>query len=265
MRQLKADTVSANLIASSNNQYGPICVYQNTAYRWLTLAQNAQSDITIQGVMSLNENEQLLIAVNQCMLLFLLKAAEPLRILNLGLGTAGIERAIYYLHNKTAYINNLDVFESVEINPAIISVAKQYFNLPADHTVHLQNAELFVATCTRTYNVITIDIFSGDVHQGFLSDSVFWQNIRRCSEQNAQIIINLNPKTGKELQALLVLFRQHFGCIALIEFNEYKNIVVILSQQSLVHINKEEIAHSSLFKTWAPTLHHEINSIYHIE
>lgn len=265
MRQLKADTLAANLIASSNNQYGPICVYQNTTHRWLTLAQNAHSDITIQGVMSLCENEQLMIAVNQCMLLFLLKTAEPLRILNLGLGTAGIERAIHYLHTKTDHINNLAVFESVEINPTMISVAEQYFNLPANHTVHLQSAEEFIANCTRTYNVITIDIFSGDVHQDFLSDSVFWQNICRCSEQNAQVIINLNPKTGKELQALLVLFRQHFSCIALIEFNEYKNIVVILSQQSLMHINKEEIVHSPLFKTWAPTLHTDINSIYHIE
>lgn len=265
MRQLKANTTPKHLIANSENQFGPICVYENEQYRWLTLAQTNHTDITIQGVMNLNRNEQLLIAVNQCMLLFLLKSAQPLKILNLGLGTAGIERAITHLYKNTPFINELALFESVEINPDILSIAKQYFKLPNNHPVHLQNAEHFIQQCKTQYNVITIDIFSGDIHQGFLSSDSFWQNVFACCNAQAQILINLNPKTGQELQNLLVLLRQYFKCIALIEFNEYKNIVVMLSNQSLIHVNKDEIEHAALFKTFAPSLHSDINSIYHIE
>jgi len=53
MRQLKEDTIKSNLIESQQSAYGPVCVYQNKEYRWLTLAQKANEDITIQGVMNL--------------------------------------------------------------------------------------------------------------------------------------------------------------------------------------------------------------------
>lgn len=72
MRQLKKDTVKANQIEFKPTQFGPVCVYQNNLYRWLTLAQNTNDDVVIQGIMNLKHNEQVLIPINQCMFLFLL-------------------------------------------------------------------------------------------------------------------------------------------------------------------------------------------------
>ena len=97
MRQLKEDTIKSNLIESQQSAYGPVCVYQNKEYRWLTLAQKTNEDITIQGVMNLTHPEQVIVPVNQCMMLFLLKPVDTLNILNLGLGTAGFERIMYHL------------------------------------------------------------------------------------------------------------------------------------------------------------------------
>ncbi|MEG3759867.1 hypothetical protein V5096_18160 [Pseudoalteromonas carrageenovora] len=266
MRQLKEDTVKANQIEFKPTQFGPVCVYQNTLYKWLTLAQNTNDDVVIQGIMNLKHNEQVLIPINQCMFLFLLSLKTTnLNILNLGLGTAGFERTMYYLNDRTAYINSINTFNTVEINPIINTIAKQHFNLPSHHNVYIQSAEHYIKQCTNTFDVIAIDIFSGEHHQPFLTCNDFWQNITRCSAKHSQILVNLNPQTGQELQVLLVLLRQHFKCIAIIEFNEYKNIVVILSQQTLIHINVEEIQNSPVFKQMAPLLYKEINSIYHIE
>ncbi|KAA1160753.1 hypothetical protein EU508_09905 [Pseudoalteromonas fuliginea] len=265
MRQLKNDTIEANQIKSEQTDFGPITVFQNQQYRWLTLAQKKDEDITIQGVMCLVHPEQVIVPVNQCMLLFLLKPVNTLNILNLGLGTAGFERIMYHLQNHTPYINIINTFSTIEINPNIASIATQLFNLPSNHNIHLQCAEQYISKCTANFNVITIDIFSGEHHQPFLTNDSFWQNINRCSEPNTQVIVNLNPQTGQELQALLVLIRQHFKCLALIEFNEYKNIVLILCQHTLMHINVDEIQNSPVFINFAPDLYKSINNIYHIE
>ena len=265
MRQLKEDTITSNLIESQQSAYGPVCVYQNKEYRWLTLAQKTNEDITIQGVMNLTHPEQVIVPVNQCMLLFLLKPVDTLNILNLGLGTAGFERIMYHLQSNTPYINTINTFNTVEINPSIALIAAQHFKLPIKHSNYLQCAEQYITQCYDHFNVITIDIFSGEYHQPFLTSDSFWQNINRCSEQNTQVIINLNPQTGQELQILLVLLRRHFKCLAIIEFNEYKNIVIILSQHTLMHINVDEIQNSPVFINFAPTLYKSINSIYHIE
>jgi len=144
MRHLKKETVKSNLITLQQSPYGPVCVYQNDAYRWLTLAQNTDEDIVIQGVMNRTHPEQLTIAVNQCMLLFLLKAADTLNILNLGLGTAGFERIMYYLQNNTPYINTITTFNTVEINPQIATIAAQHFKLPSNHSTYLQCAKQYV-------------------------------------------------------------------------------------------------------------------------
>jgi len=265
MRQLKENTVKNNLIESQQSAYGPVCVYQNKEYRWLTLAQKTNEDITIQGVMKLTQPEQVIIPVNQCMLLFLLKPIDTLNILNLGLGTAGFERIMYHLQSNTSYIKTINTFSTVEINPSVVSAALQHFNLPHKHITYLQCAEQYITQCSDHFNVITIDIFSGKYHLPFLNTDSFWQNINRCSEPNTHVIINLNPQTGQELKLLLVLFRQHFKCLAIIEFNEYKNIVIILSQQTLMHINVNEIQNSPVFINFAPDLYKSINSIYHIE
>jgi spermidine synthase len=265
MRQLKTDTTSSNLIYHVENEFGSTCVYQNNEHIWLTLNNNPQSDVIIQGVMNKVSPEKVCVAIYQSMLLFLLIPINDLRILNLGLGTAGLERTLKHIESNTPYLSPINLFESVEINPAIVSIAKQFFQLPNDHTVHLQCAEQFISLCNQKYDIIYIDIFSGEYHQAFIQSHSFWQSINRCIDENGQAVINLNPQTGQDLKNILVLLRQYFECIALIEFNEYSNIVLILSHKSLKYISIEAIHASKVMQVIAPKLHNAINTIYHIE
>lgn len=265
MWKLERETVEKNLIDAHNALNPLISVYENQQFRWFTLSKNKIDNITIQGVMSLCRPEQVLVPVNQSMLLFLLKPVKQLSMLNLGLGAAGVERFIYNLQQTTGAIEEIKAFDTVEINPEVISIAKKHFNLPQLHCVITQSAEDYIKQCQRRYNVISIDIFNDEHHQPFLNSSHFWLNIKRCCKPQCQLAINLNPQTGLELQTLISTLRAHFKCLAIIEFNEYKNIVIILSQQTLLYVNVEEIKHSTLFQQIAPNLHQAINNIYHIE
>jgi spermidine synthase len=264
MRQLKIDTLPSNQIYYADTVFGPVRVYQNKDYRWLTFSNEPLGSVAIQGVMSKTNPEHVSVPINQSMLLFLLKPVNTMRILNLGLGTAGVERTLAHIAHSTAYLNSLNQFDTVEINPGVIDVAKQFFNLPHNHIIYQQCAEQYLSKCTNRYNVICIDIFSGEHHQACVQSHSFWQSIIHCIEPDSQILINLNPKTGHDLQTVLGLLRQYFNYIALIEFNEYKNIVLILSHISVHHITVEAIKASDVMHCIAPTLHKAINTIYHI-
>ena len=182
-----------------------------------------------------------------------------------GIGYNGVERTLRYIERNPLYLNSIQQFDTVEINSGVINAAKKYFKLPSNHTVYQQCAEQFIGQCTSSYDVINIDIFNGNHHLAFIKDGYFWQGINNCLEDNGQVVINLNPNTDQDLQMLLELLRSYFTCIALIEFNEYRNIVLILSHFSLKHITVEAIHGSNLMQVIAPNLHNNIKTIYHIE
>lgn len=265
MHQLKAETIASNQVDYEYTDYGPVCIYENNDYIWLTFSDDAPCEQIIQGVMSKANPGQVLTAVKQSMFLFLLRPVSNTRILNMGLGTAGVERTLRYIEGKPHSLCSIYQFDTVEINCSVISAAKKHFKLPDNQTVYQQCAEQFIGQCTSLYDVINVDIFNGEHHQAFIEKEQFWQAINNCLEKNGQVLINLNPKTGQDLQKLLELLRHYFTCIALIEFNDYKNIVLILSNMSLKHITVEGIHTCKLMQAVAPNLHNDIKNIYSIE
>jgi SAM-dependent methyltransferase len=265
IHQLKAETLASNQISYEYTHHGTVCVYENNDYVWLTFSDDPLCEKSIQGVMSKANPGQVLIAVNQSMLLFLLRPVSNIRILNMGLGTGGVERALRYIEGKLHSLFSIYQFDTVEISYSVISLVKKHFKLPDNQAVYQQCAEQFIGQCTNQYDVINIDVFNGDHHQKFIEKEPFWQAINNCLENNGQVLINLNPKTGQALQTLLELLRHYFKCIALIEFKDYKNIVLILSNLSLKHITVEAIYTCKLMQTVAPNLHNDIKKIYYIE
>ena len=265
MHQLKAETITSNQVDDEYTDYGAVSVYENNDYVWLTFSGDPLCGPLIQGVMSKANPWQVLTAVNQSMFLFLLRPVSNTRILNMGLGTGGVERTLRYIEGKPHYLCSIYQFDTVEINHSVISAAKKHFKLPDNQTVYQQCAEQFIGQCTSQYDVINVDVFNGEHHQEFIEKEEFWQAINNCLEKNGQVLINLNPKTGQDLQTLLELLRHYFTCIALIEFNDYKNIILILSNMSLKHITVEAIYTCKLMQTVAPNLHKNIKNIYYIE
>ncbi len=265
MLNLKADTIASNKIHYEETKYGPVSVYENNDYIWLTFSDEPGINMSTQGVMNKAYPDKVCTPVKQSMFLFLLTPIHNARILNMGLGAAGVERTLRHIEHKPNSIGSICQFDTVEINVSIISLAKKYFNLPDNHVIYQECAETFITHCTHRYNVINIDIFNDEHHPIFIKSHSFWQAIYNCLDKSGQVLINLNPKTGQDLQLLLVLLRSHFSCVALVEFNKYKNIVLMLSDLSLQHITIDAIHSSNLMQSIAPNLHDNIKKIHHIE
>lgn len=77
------------------------------------------------------------------------------RVLIAGLGGGSTQRA--YQH----YYTNVTV-DTVEIDPAVVAVAKEYFKVveTPTHQIHTNDARVFLRRTTNTYDVIMMDAYS---------------------------------------------------------------------------------------------------------
>ncbi len=215
-------------MASIRSQYGLLRIVENSQHRWFTLADNH----VIQGVMDKLQPNLLCAPVNQAMFLSLLPLSANDRVLNLGAGSGCFERV---LKNQAIQLT------SVEINADIIAAAHHYFLL--DETTPIINdcAENFITRCQQSFDVILIDIFSAQSHQALLQKHGFWHACFKRLTCLGKIAINLAPHNEQQVINLLLLLRPLFREFIVIEFKQYKNIVLIASNDCLANITIENI------------------------
>ncbi len=51
----------------------------------------------------------------------------------------------------------------VDINPAVVEIAKEYFNFKASGDIFIEDARYFLNSTKRRYDYIVLDVFSGDI------------------------------------------------------------------------------------------------------
>ncbi|MDH6600133.1 spermidine synthase [Myroides gitamensis] len=92
------------------------------------------------------------------------------QVLNLGLGAGS---TVHLLRND---INFTGSMTSIELDEAIIYVARKYFNLDryqANHQIIQMDAFEYVLTCQEQYDLIVIDIFQDSHMPSFLFEHYF--------------------------------------------------------------------------------------------
>lgn len=80
----------------------------------------------------------------------------------------------------------------VEIDPEIIKIANQYFELNKTENLELiiDNAAEFVEETTKKYDLIVIDIFQDNFMPEFLFEGKFITSVLRILNKNGKIIFN---------------------------------------------------------------------------
>lgn len=211
-------------------------VKETTQYKWFEYG-----GVSIQSLMSKAEPEKIMMPVSQSLLLFLLLTEGALNVLNLGLGGAALERILVKVPNLS--------LSSIDGSQAIIDMAKCHFSLPEKVQVYCQQAELFIQHSTIQYDVILCDLFIGEKSPDFLFSNDFYQQLANITNNNAVVSINLQADTNQQLLLALLAIKQHFPHIALIEFNDYSNIVIICSRSELPTkiLLQQRLADFSLF------------------
>jgi len=195
-------------------------IKETKQYRWFEYG-----GISIQSLMSIAQPEKVMMPVSQSLLLFLLIRNGSLNVLNLGLGGGALDRALVNIPNLS--------LSSVDASQPIIDMAKYYFNLPGKVEVFCQQAEQFIHKTTTQYDVVLCDLFIGEENPGFLFTDIFYEQLAKITNHRAIISINIQADTNEQLLLALFAIKKHFPCVALIEFEDYSNIVIICSLEKI--------------------------------
>lgn len=209
----------ATLLHSSVTNNQALNVYEDEHFIWFTLG----GDIT-QSVLLKNTKSQLILHVPQAMLISLLWT-KPNKVLNLGLGGGSFERKLSHL--------GISAITSVEQSAEIIQMAKSLFYLPTHIRIEHLDAMTFLANTQQTFDLILCDLFECQRNPEALSERGFYKQLKACANKNTVIAINLEVTSESQLINILSATRCDFSYAAIIDFTDFKNIVLLLSQSDI--------------------------------
>ena len=148
----------------------------------------------IQGAMRIARPHALELEYTREMMLALL--LRPGRrwtrhVLQIGLGAASLTKFLYRNRPRAA-------LTVVEIEPAVVAAARQFFKLPVDPqrvTVEIADGHDYVAQSAREFDLILVDGFDAKGRSGMLDMLPFYCNARARLSQEGLLVANLLTRT----------------------------------------------------------------------
>jgi spermidine synthase len=226
-------------------------VREQDNYRWFHYGGDV-----VQAAIDTINSEHILLPVPQSMLLFLLWQKPPLQVLNLGMGAGTIENALSKLPDIQ--------ITSVEAQLEIIEMAKQYFLLSGQNNIIHERAEDFLRTTAQRYDIILSDIFFQQQSPRCLYRESYYQYLDEKLSISGTVFINLVPENNEKLIDVLTASRPYFDHAALIKFDDYQNIILILSKVVLPTKDQLIKRDNSPNKLSNVNFKEHINNIYYV-
>ncbi len=180
----------------------------------------------IQGAMRIARPYALELEYTREMMLPLLLRPErrwPRRVLLIGLGTASILKFLYR-HRPQA------VLQVVEIDPAVIDVARQCFKLPVDpKRIHITVADGYdyLAQTAREFDLIVVDGYDAKGRAGMLDTLPFYLNARTRCSNGAWVVANLLTRARGRPAALAVIEDAFDGAVLSLPRTATGNVIAL--------------------------------------
>lgn len=218
----------AEVIHSERSLYRNIIVDENNDLRCLKF--NVKSKKSSQSCVLKSAPHKLVFNYTKLLFSSLLMIDEPKRVLIIGLGGGTMSNSIHHLYPK-AEIDN------VEIDPAVITVARDYFDFIENEKIRsiVQDGRIFVkraALKKQEYDWIILDAFNGDYIPEHLMTKEFFQETKALLSDNGVLSAN----TFSESQ----LF-QHESATYYAVFGDFYNVVNSKNSNRIILANKNQL------------------------
>jgi len=144
----------------------------------------------IQGAMRIARPWSLVLEYTREMMSSLLLrdvANWPRKVLVIGLGAASLTKFLYR-HYPLAHLT------VVEIEPAVVAAARQFFKLPEDTNrinLVIGDGVDYVLSNDRKFDLILVDGYDENASSGTLNSVPFYQGCRACLHGNGIMSVNL--------------------------------------------------------------------------
>ncbi len=184
---LVMSTSQAQIIHQERSLYRNIIVEQEGNIRCMRFTKKKVNGNS-QSCMDLDNPDYLLLAYAKLVLGGLLLHPEPEKILIIGLGGGPLTMALHQI------LPNAQI-DSVEIDPAVVKMAKQYFYYQESEKVSTTVADgrIFVkrqALKKNSYDMIILDAFTGDYIPEHLMTLEFLQEVKSLLTKDGLVIAN---------------------------------------------------------------------------
>ncbi|MFZ2540200.1 MAG: fused MFS/spermidine synthase [Gallionella sp.] len=155
--KIMSDGTKVDRITDRDSFYGNLKVvdysYQTTHYRELLIDGLVQGGMDMNNGLSVYEYPYLLQALPYAL------NPDGKNCLVIGLG-AGLVPTWYQAQGVKT--------EVVDIDPAVVELARNYFGFNPSIPVHIEDARYFLTSSTQRYDYLILDVFNGDTTPGHL-------------------------------------------------------------------------------------------------
>lgn len=142
---------------------------------------------TIQSAMRLTRPNALEISYTRSMMAFLLFNPDPREVLMVGLGGGSLAKFIYH-HLPQARA------AAVEVNPRVVAVARQFFQVPPDDKrfeVVIADGAAYLGRAQLRADVIMVDGYDAESQVAALSTLAFYRDCARALGNSGMLVVNL--------------------------------------------------------------------------
>lgn len=177
---------NAKTIHSERSLYRNILVEEKHGLRCLKF--NVKSEKTQQSCMLVDDPQRLVFNYTKMLFSSLLVNPNPERILIIGLGGGTMSNSLHQVFPSATITN-------VEIDPAVIKVARNYFDFFENEKVTsvVQDGRIFVKRAVlkkKKYDWIILDAFNGDYIPEHLMTQEFLQETKQLLSANGVLAAN---------------------------------------------------------------------------
>ena len=159
----------------------------------------------------------------------LITSANNKRALVLGLGAGSVA--------KVLYAKGFTV-DACELDERIADIAKNYFSLPSDINVSINDARAFVNTCNQKYKYIVIDVYKGEESPSHLITKESLDKIKKLLSDSGTILINtfgyLDGRLGLGNRSVIKTFIDGGFNVSIVNANpevkqiDFRNLVFVI-------------------------------------
>jgi len=176
------------LVESRESLYNNIYVYRQGNLVSMTFGYNRT--IYTESAYNTTDDLDLPVVYTQLMTASLIYPKNINSILEIGFGGG---RTSSYLHRS---LPDVDV-TSVELDPAVVDLARKYFGVREDRTFHVVTSDgrLFLANTDKRYDIILIDAYRGPFVPFHLLTKEFYALVKSHLTNGGVVAQNIEPST----------------------------------------------------------------------
>ncbi len=142
---------------------------------------------TIQSAMRVARPHELEISYTRSMMAFLLFNPDPREVLMMGLGGGSLAKFIYHRLPRARTV-------AVEINPRVVAVARQFFQVPPDDErlqVVVGDGATYLDNDKLRADVILVDGYDAESQVEAMSTPAFYRDCARVLGDAGTLVVNL--------------------------------------------------------------------------